>query len=99
MSSPEPVKTTTYTAMPWSGLSCDEKGRFLAAVAVADDHLHNNDSIEAPAEYPMDRIRFRTAAVGERVTKLAANVEDGTEAGHTTSDGARSAVITYILEG
>jgi hypothetical protein len=28
--------------------------RFLPAVAVADDNLHENDSIEAPAEHPMD---------------------------------------------
>jgi hypothetical protein len=43
--------------MPWPGLICDEKGRFLPTVAVADDNLHDNGSIAAPAEYPTDRIR------------------------------------------
>ena len=43
--------------MPWSGLICDEKDRLLATMAVADDNLHDNGSIEAPAEHYTDRIR------------------------------------------
>jgi hypothetical protein len=44
-------------SMPWSRLTWDEKDRLLPPVAVADDHLYDDDSIEAPAEHPMDRIR------------------------------------------
>ena len=43
--------------IPWSRLTWDEKDRLLLPVAVADNYLHDNDSIEAPTEHPMDRIR------------------------------------------
>jgi len=55
--------------MPWSRLICDEKGLFLPAVAMADDHLYDDDSIEAPAKHSMDRIR--NAGVGRMGHKLA----------------------------
>jgi hypothetical protein len=38
--------------MPWSRLICDVKDRLLPPVPAADDHLHDDDSIEAPAEHP-----------------------------------------------
>jgi hypothetical protein len=38
--------------MAWSRLIYDVKDRLLPPVAVADDHLHDDDSIEAPAEHP-----------------------------------------------
>ena len=37
-----------------SGLTWDEKDRLLPTVAVADDNLHDNGSIEAPAEHYRD---------------------------------------------
>jgi hypothetical protein len=55
--------------MPWSGLICDEKDRLLATVAVADDDLHDNGSIEAPAKHHTDRIR--NAGVGRMGRKQA----------------------------
>jgi hypothetical protein len=36
-----------------------------------------------------------TPAVGEWVTSRQSDVEDGTEARHTTSGGARLAVVAY----
>ncbi len=57
MSSLGLVETTTCTVYLSSGLTCDEKDRFLPTVDVADDNLNDNGSIEAPAEHPTDRIR------------------------------------------
>jgi hypothetical protein len=42
---------------------------------------------------------YETPAVGEWVTSRQANVKDGTEARHTTSGGARSAVVAYWNDG
>jgi hypothetical protein len=84
--------------MPWFGLTCDEKDRFLPNVAVADDNLHDNGSIEASAEHPPDRIR--NAGGGENgVTSRQADVEDGGVADHTASEGARSAAVAYWKDG
>jgi len=41
--------------MPWSRLICDEKGRFLLAMVVADDHLHDDDNIGATTEHLTNR--------------------------------------------
>jgi hypothetical protein len=38
-------------------------------------------------------------AAGELVTSRQADVEDGTEARHTTSGGARLAVVVYWNDG
>jgi len=43
--------------------------RLLPNVAVADDNLHDNDSIEAPAEHPWTE--YETPALGEWVTSKA----------------------------
>jgi hypothetical protein len=83
--------------MPWSGLTCDEKDRLLATVAVADDNLHDNGGIEAPAS--ILRTEYETLALGEWVTSRRDDVEDYEEAGHTTSEGARSAVVAYWKDG
>ncbi|KAH6667260.1 hypothetical protein B0J14DRAFT_659238 [Halenospora varia] len=42
---------------------------------------------------------YETPAVGEWVTSRQADVEDGMEARHTTSGGARSAVVAYWNDG
>ena len=51
------VETTACPGWPGSGLICEKKDRFLLNVAIAGDNLHDNDSIEASAEHPTDRIR------------------------------------------
>jgi hypothetical protein len=79
--------------IPWSGLTCDEKDRLLATVAMADDNLHDNSSIEAPAS--ILRTEYETLALGEWVTSRRDNVEDYEEAGYMTSEGARSVVVAY----
>jgi hypothetical protein len=45
------------------------------------------------------RTEYETPAVGERVTSRQADVEDGEEADHTTSEGARSAAVAYWKDG
>ena len=51
-------------------------------MAVADDNLYDNGSIEAPAEHPMDE--YETLALGEWVTSRRDDVEDYEEPDHTT---------------
>jgi hypothetical protein len=58
---------------------------------VADDHLHKDDSIKAPAKHPIDRIR--NASVREWVTSWRANIDGSIEAGYATWEGARSIII------
>jgi hypothetical protein len=45
------------------------------------------------------RTEYETLAVGEWVTSRQTDVEVGTEAHHTTSGGARSAVVAYWNDG
>ena len=45
------------------------------------------------------RTKYETPAVGECVTRRQADVEDGTEARHTTLGGARSVVVVYWNDG
>jgi len=45
------------------------------------------------------RTKYETPAVGEWVTSRQADMEDGTEARHTTSGGVRSAVVAYGNDG
>jgi hypothetical protein len=45
------------------------------------------------------RTEYETPAVGEWVTSRQADVDSGKEAGYTTSEGARSAVVTYRKDG
>ena len=42
---------------------------------------------------------YETPAAGKWVTSRQADVEDGGEAGHTTSEGARSAVVAHWKDG
>jgi hypothetical protein len=42
---------------------------------------------------------YETPAVGEWVISRQADVEDGTEVRHMTSEGARSAVVAYWNDG
>jgi hypothetical protein len=42
---------------------------------------------------------YETPALGEWVIRREADVEDGEEAGHTSSEGARSAVVAYWKNG
>jgi hypothetical protein len=41
------------------------------------------------------RTEYETPAAGEWVTSRQADVEDGGEADHTTSEGARSTAVAY----
>jgi hypothetical protein len=71
-------------------------------VAVAGDNLHDNGIIEASVKHLTTE--YETPAVGEWVTRRQADVEDGTEARHTTSKEARSTVVAYwnddlVIEG
>jgi hypothetical protein len=54
--------------------------------------------IMAISKLPLSILRteYETPAVGEWVTSRQADVEGGTEASHTTSEGARSAAVAYI---
>jgi hypothetical protein len=45
------------------------------------------------------RTEYETPALGEWVTSRQADVEDCKEADHTTSKGARSAVVVYWKDG
>ncbi len=45
------------------------------------------------------RTEYETPALGEWVTSRQADVEDCVEADHTTSEGARSAVVAYCQDG
>ena len=65
-------------------------------MAVADDDLHDNGSIEALLSILWTECE--TPAVGEWVTSRQADVEDCGGADHTTLEGARSA-SRCILEG
>jgi hypothetical protein len=62
-------------------------------VAVADDNLHDNNSIEASTKHPTDRIQ--NAGGGRIGHEQQADVEDSGEADHTTLERARSAAVTY----
>jgi hypothetical protein len=45
------------------------------------------------------RTEYETPAVGKWVTSRQADVDGRTEADHTTSEGARSAVVAYWKDG
>jgi hypothetical protein len=70
--------------IPASRLICNEKDRFLPDMAMADNDLHENGNIAGSPEHPTDRIR--NAGVGRMID-------------HTTSEGARSAVLAYWKDG
>jgi len=40
--------------MAWSKLICDVKDRLLLLIAISDDYLHDNNSIEALAKHLID---------------------------------------------
>lgn len=44
------------------------------------------------------RTKYETPVVGEWVTSRQANVEDCTETGHTTSEGARFVAVAYVKD-